>query len=321
MHCNPRGAALLAAAMLLFAHASGFPQNPAKALKALKGKTLYLKTHEEAFGNPRISSWDWRRIYEFELSPAKDGASLLNGRPWEGQFFVTLKEFKVKEAKYKKKEGIAFLKLQATDVQLGNELQITIAPPEEAAALVDTLFFPSLGADADGYRRQAALTLTDLYIEPKFDVSQMSEQDRVELVAALQALSSAGTPSLDERDGQVFAAVGTFDTNVYNTVRVDSNKRISSTVSAAVKLAKLRLSNAPKSALEFLSGYRLFWDCYYRNFVSEKESSADRMELVVSREDFGEYADGNLSVFELIQKSILRVDGEKYTLTTFDPIG
>lgn len=47
----------------------------------------------------------------------------------------------------------------------------------------------------------------------------------------------------------------------------------------------------------------------------------EKMELIVPKEAIREFGDGKLSAFELVQKSILRENGLKITLTSYDPIG
>jgi hypothetical protein len=48
---------------------------------------------------------------------------------------------------------------------------------------------------------------------------------------------------------------------------------------------------------------------------------SEKIEMLTSLSVLNDFAAGNLSGFELTQKSILRVDGTKVTLTSYEPIG
>jgi hypothetical protein len=54
-------------------------------------------------------------------------------------------------------------------------------------------------------------------------------------------------------------------------------------------------------------------------FRTPTQESASRCWFRV--EALKSFSDGNLSSFELVQKSILRENGVKVTLTSYDPIG
>jgi hypothetical protein len=106
---------------------------------------------------------------------------------------------------------------------------------------------------------------------------------------------------------------------VYNTIQVNKNQRIETTIEHILKPAKLYVGiKEPKSGL--LAGYDLEWAVAFRNFVNESNPSVSLMELLISKDVFAKYLKGDFSALELVQKSLLRVDKEKYSLTVWDPV-
>ncbi len=74
----------------------------------------------------------------------------------------------------------------------------------------------------------------------------------------------------------------------------------------------------PRSPL--IQGYMLYGEMRSRNFLEETPPRVDQLELAMTVQNFSEYNKGKLSIFELTQKSVLKVNGDKYSLTSWEPL-
>jgi len=115
------------------------------------------------------------------------------------------------------------------------------------------------------------------------------------------------------------------DFDLYNDVRVSKNQRIASSIEGLLNDFR-RISAATTSFPNEIAGVKFEWNVYHRNFLNDGKylqdsDTRERMEMLVPREALKSFSDGNLSSFELVQKSILRENGVKVTLTSYDPIG
>lgn len=140
----------------------------------------------------------------------------------------------------------------------------------------------------------------------------------------LELFSTSGKPQIRALDDGAYPVVSVVDPSVYNTIQVNKNQRISSSIEAVMRWAKAQVIVAElreSDAARIIAGYVFDWSSLYRNFVNETNPSADNLELQVARDDFMAFLDGDLSAYELVQASILKVNGDKYTLTSWEPIG
>lgn len=304
---------------LLVLFSSLVSQSAAQDPKAYKGKCFYLKTHENAFREAHFSKFDDRKILEANVQIAADGSTVLvNGSTeWFDSFIVSKKEFEIKDFKVDRKDEQVKVKLQATNQKVGTELKLTFNAREFNHA------FYALFTDDKGmlslYAEEARPRLFKSQIQPRF--GSITEEEGLQLLDDIQAVGGAlrGKIDFDIRDGAAFVRLPLFDSNTYNTARLDKNQRLAASIQEILTFARDHISTVPMSS-PLLGGYIFDWNVYFRNFVTEESNSSDAAELVISRPDFQEYAGGNLSAFELVGKSLLRVNGDKYSLTSWDPV-
>ena len=293
-----------------------------KSLNQLKNRIFMLKTHKSAFGISHYSRWDQREIYEQEVYKESGTVWVGGVNDWKFSYFVSLQPYIVKDVKYRKKENDVEVKLHATDAVVGTELKLSFTPSSEFGQLFSTLFFHR--DNTKSYETAINCRLAERYIDTQFDTSGVSQEEKISVIRQLKILSSAGRPEIKARDDGAYPRVQLYDSTAYNTRQVVKNQRISSTLETVMQQAKQKVSTADvfgSEASDLFQGYVLYWAAYYRDFVDEELNHSDTIELDIQRDVFIGYIEGNLSIFEVVQKSVLRVNGDKYTLTTYDPLG
>lgn len=71
-------------------------------------------------------------------------------------------------------------------------------------------------------------------------------------------MSNLGKPLIDVKNDSVYLSILLSDGSIYNTIQVDKNKRLASSLDKVVKKAKTIVNIAnPKSKL--LVGYHFYW--------------------------------------------------------------
>ena len=298
-----------------------YGQAPSKQeIKNLKNQVFLLKTNIAAFGTPRYSNWDGRALYELEAWRGGEGEFWIGGNPdWKYEYFVSKRPFIVKESDLKK-DGVE-VKLHATDRNVGEELKLKI-PTSQFREVFSGLFF-TIHENTRDYENEVNLQLMSRYIAPKFDMTGVTEEEKLNLMEYISELGG-GKPGVEARDEGAYLRVRVFDTNVYNTIQVNKNQRLASTLETMMKWARSRTLAAKLRAgvpTNLFVGFSFYWDVYYRNFLNEANANADSIELIVSQETFTECLEGELSVFEMVNASRLMVNDYKYTLTSYEPIG
>jgi hypothetical protein len=110
------------------------------------------------------------------------------------------------------------------------------------------------------------------------------------------------------------------DINVYNDIRVSKNQRLATTIEGQLK--DIRVFAQQASKLPVIKGVKFQWSDFHRSFLEENSlPREEKLELLVPLQVIADFTAGNLSAFELLQKSVLRADGMKVTLTSYEPIG
>ncbi len=150
----------------------------------------------------------------------------------------------------------------------------------------------------------------------------LPDEQRLKLLIAIRSISLSSRPKL-ERLGKALYVPATVIGNisVYNDIRVSKNQRIASSIEALLPDFR-RVSKAALDFPEAIAGVEFQWSVYHRDFLDKSTSnSREGMEMLISREALKAFMDGDLSPFELVQKSVVRENGVKVTLTSYDPIG
>jgi hypothetical protein len=308
------------------------PPSGEQISKELRSKTFRLKTHEEAFGKPRSSSWNGRKIYAADIRIAGSAISdfraltnasqtkrkliLINGnRDWTAKHFVSKKAFVVSEVRVT--ETTVEVKLQAEGQKGGTELNLNFIGLDDFGDLFNGIFFRT-GDDIEAYEDEVNELLIATYIDSEFDSSRMKEEEKLELLRDLQSLSSRGYPEIEVHNERAYARVRLPNRAVSNRFHGDKDKRILTSAQTAMQDAKSLIQAAgPKSS--YIQGYVFYWQASYRTPFEEQPEATEDIKLMTPRSVFADYEKGKLSILETIEKSVLKVDGERYSLTPHDP--
>jgi len=62
-----------------------------------------------------------------------------------------------------------------------------------------------------------------------------------------------------------------------------------------------------------------YWQVSYRTSFEEQPEAKEDIKLMPPCSVFADYEKGKLSILETIEKSVLKVDEERYSLTPHDP--
>ena len=249
------------------------------------------------------------------VSAGYQAASILAG---ELDKLLSRRGFYVKDIDIDRKNNRLKVKLRGTDQFVATELNLSFSCGSDFDKCFTALFYRT-DDDISVYEAELSARIMKTQIEPKFDTSNITDTEKVQLIGDIQRLSRlGGRVEIEARDDGAYVRVPFFDSFTYNTVRLNKNQRLATTIERVLKAAKEHVQESePKSPL--LAGYGIYWSTRFKNLVTETIESENSVELVISRVNFAGYMKGDLSAFEVVQKSILRVDGEKYSLTVWDP--
>jgi hypothetical protein len=304
---------------ILILSSAGISKDTSKQLSTeLKSKAFRLKTHENLFARPGFSKWNWERtvVFSADISIVGDEVSISGNKNWKSQYFVSGKQFVVSDLKV---NGNTVEITMKGSVRNGSQLKLKFIGLDGFKSGFDAIFFGE-GDDMERYENEVNRLLIGRYLEAQFDGIEMKEDEKLQLLQDLKLLSTSGKPEIVRQKEAVYALISLDKEDVsYNVLQVNKNQRISSTLDKTLRRAKSRITK-PRSP--YLKGYSISWEVFYHDPLgSSTRQQADTIELLAPVSVFEEYKDGALSVLETIQKSILKVNGEKYTLTDYQPIG
>jgi hypothetical protein len=294
----------------------------AKYAQSLKGQQFTLRAHEQLFGSPTASKWDGRLLYEAEVEILNGTVAIGRDTEWQGNYFVSGTPYIVKDVTTH--ADVLQLKLRALGVVREPEVKLDFRVSGMTLELFKkalfTIFFdPSESPDA--YIKENNRKLVAKFIDPEPELLLLPDEQRLRLLIAIRAISLSSRPKLDRLGKDLYvpaAVIG--NTSVYNDIRVNKNQRIASSIEALLPDFR-RVSKAAADFPEAIAGVEFQWSVYHRNFLDNSNSSKEDMEMLISREALKAFTNGDLSPFELVQKSVLRENGVKVTLASYDPIG
>lgn len=300
-----------------------------KYAKSLKDHQLVLRAHEQLFGPPNVSVWDGRLLYETDVAIVDGEVVIAGDAKWLGNHFISAMTYTVKNVSTHGNGAIQLKLRGAFGLRVEPEVKLNFKASgmtlEEFKRALFTVFFdPSENREA--YTQENDRRLVAKFIDPEPELFLLPDAQRLKLLAAIKSITLSSQPKL-ERLGKVLyvpaAVIG--DTSVYNDVRVNKNQRIASSIEAVLSDFR-RVSKAATDFPEAIAGVKFQWSVYHRNFLddtkySQSPNTKEDMEMLVSREALKAFTDGDLSPFELVQKSVLRENGIKVSLTSYEPIG
>lgn len=300
---------------------------PYKAFVKEIQKQYFAFRANEAACEHTYSLWNERAIHICRLTRS-GGRTAINGTSdWEGKYFVCGRKYRLKSSRLDKRKDTLELKLWDKPVsgRLQDELQIQIpeASRMDARGLEDIFFgvFLRPSEDLQAYEAGIDKKLIENYLDPEPELFALPLRDREKILHAIQLMGFPAQPKL-ERVGQDLYIPANFipDDSVYNDLRVSENQRLATTIEKQLKEMRLfaeQIGNPP-----VIRGIKFEWNVYHQDLTDEKAvPTVEQIEFLVPLQAIRQFDAGNLSAFELVQRSLLRADGIKVTLTSFDPIG
>ena len=311
----------------------GRPPNK-KSIKNLKGQIFFLKPHKRAFGVPMFSEWNEREIYQTTVELAASGKVWIStDSEWEGTYFPSLDKYELKKVKVhkRKKDRRAYVETKFRSLTSGSELKLDFIGVSNFFRTLDRLFFANTGPVQSTAPYVEAITcrMVQWFREQTVGVEYgISDAEIGTYLKYLREFSVSGRPDILTKKGRVIPKILMWTTTSYNTLQVDRNERLASTISQVVPIARNAVRGANTrypEALELIPAYAITWTVRahtpsLKRFVDGTNHQWG-VELIVEEPVMREYLDGDISLFSLVKKSKLRLDGELYELTTWEPIG
>lgn len=292
---------------------------------SLKKKEFSLRAHEQLFGPIRLAGDD-RKIREADVSLNGDTVVVGKFSGWQGKYFVSGEPFTVHDVKYDPAKDSMQVKVWGRKTRrfaLEDEIKINFVnasklTPDDFDKIFFSLFFKPEDS-VEAYEKQNDANLVAAYLNQP-ELAQVSQEDKLKMLQTIRSLGKSAKPELEHlSDGLYVPIMLADDDSTYNDIKVSKNQRLASTIEA--QLPKMKAAADKVKDMPGIKGVRFNWDVSHRNFVEEKARTWDTLDFLASLDNIKSLSDGNLSAFELVQKSILRINGTKFTLTSYDPIG
>ena len=293
-----------------------------------KGKSFVLKAHEELCGTS-TRGWDGRFIQECDVTAQGETATIDDAANWKGAYFVSENSYVVKDVKVDVGRDRIQIKVWRSDslLKLQPEIKFNFTKASQLSPEVfDRSFFQLFfrpNESRDEYISINNAALLEKYIDPEKELFLLPTEERLKLLKAIHRIGLAGKPQLERLpDGLYIPAAVGGDSSVYNDLQVSKNVRIASSFEALIGDIKYAAKSAKDLPKEIV-GIKFEWTAHHRNFLKDSEYSSQRekMQLLAPLSALNHFAEGNLSALELIHSSILRENGTKITLTSYEPIG
>jgi hypothetical protein len=294
--------------------------------KSIEKQYFPLRAHESLCR--RHTAWDSRSIRECRLTKVGESVAINGVADWEGRYFVSGRKYRLKSTRLEGHGETLEIKLWAEPVGRGalqDEIRIEI--PEVSgmdAAGIEHIFFgvflrPS--EDLNAYETAVNRKLVEQYLNPEPELFALPLEKREKILSVVHLMGFPAQPKL-ERIGQdlYIPADLVADFSIYNDLQVSENRRLATTIEKEMK--DIRMFGEQAGQLPVIKGINFRWKVYHKNLTDERAAPTEEdIHFLVPLQAISEFAAGNLSAFELTQRSLLRADGVKVTLTSFDPIG
>lgn len=295
--------------------AQGFAGNPpiVKYAEQLKGKYFKLRTHEVVLGSPSLGRWNSRPIYTLYATDHTPS--------WAGRYFVSEHEFFVKSVDYSKGSQLLTVKMWTTG---GEELKFcfsaakNLKPNEFDQMFFQVFFRPDENIPA--FIAENNKNLIDHYLDGEPDLSSLAYEDKLKILRAAQYAEKSSRPAVEHlEDGFYLRADLAADPSVYNDIRVTKAQRIASSIES--KAGKMKQVGNKASGLPKIKGICFSWRIYHEDPLNETSLTSNYIKAYVPLNALRDFVDGSLSPLELVNCSLLHVDGTKLTFASWDPIG
>jgi hypothetical protein len=320
---------VIRACFALFALCGATPasEQPYKAfVKTIEHQYFALRANESLCR--RSLAWDKRTIWECRLTESDRSIAINGVSDWEGRYFVSGRSYRLKSAKFESSKNVLELKVWAEPVARGileDEIRLEIPDASQLdVGKLEGIFFGIFlrpNQNKEVYETAINRKLIERYLDPEPELFVLPEESREKVLRAIHLMGFPPQPKL-EKVGQDLYIPANFiaDSSVYNDIRVSKNQRLATTIERQLKDVRIFAKQAAE--LPAIKGIKFQWSDFHKSFLEESAApTEERLEMLVPLSAIGEFAAGNLSAFELVQKSTLRADGMKVTLTSYEPIG
>ncbi|HXL21352.1 MAG TPA: hypothetical protein VOA78_02710 [Candidatus Dormibacteraeota bacterium] len=314
-------------ALLAMCCATSSSEQPYKTfVKGIEHQYFALRANEALCR--RSLAWDKRTIWECRVTPSDRSIAINGVNDWEGRYFVSGKSYRLKSAKLDGGKNVLELKVWGEPVSRGfleDEIRLEIPDASQLdVSKLESIFFgiflrPSENKDA--YEAAINRKLIERYLDPEPELFALPEGSREKVLLAIRLMGFPPQPQIEKVGRDLYIPANFIpDSNVYNDIRVSKNQRLATTIEKQLKDVRIFAKQAAE--LPVIKGIKFQWSDFHKSFLEESASpTEERLEMLVPLPAIGEFLAGNLSAFELVQKSTLRADGMKVTLTSYDPIG
>lgn len=314
---------------------------PLKTYAALlKGKRFAMKAHGDLFGEPLVSELDQRLVQEATVFYDGEKPSISGHTDWLRTHFASTSVYLVKDVKYQGSKGTLQIKVWQMDSlsEVEPEIKLTFTGANRLTLQqFDELFFSIFlkpGESMEDYVRLNQSKLVESYFDTESELSSLSAKAKLDLLKAIQIIGLVAQPQLGRIGNALYvpAAVASESTaygelTAYNDLQVSKNQRIASSIEASLGKFK-KIASQFQKLPDGIKGIRFLWRVLHQSPRGlglpgplNYDLRTEQMEMFVPWDAMKEFSEGNLSAFELVQKSILRENGVKVTLTSYDPIG
>jgi len=303
--------------------------------RSFLGKILILRIHEnlvpmEEYGTTRVAHV---RMSGDEIEIGGESFFL-------GKAFVSRNSYQIEGVKLRKERDALELKARAVRIasigQPGMTLKLYFFGLHRLRAEdFDQMFFSVFfreNEDVGEYIRLNDEKLVERYLNPHQEFAVLAFEERLRILLRIHELDAREPIPRLERisdrrvddpkastNERLFVHVHLpIDLSEYNDLRVSRNERIASTIEFNLPAMKAKAFLA--RSLQGIHGLHFAWSVAHRDFLSETFPSYDKVDFYVPLTALAELADGLLSPFELINASLLQVNGTKVTLGLYEPI-
>jgi hypothetical protein len=294
---------------------------------SLKGHEFVMRANTELFGTPGRGR-DGREIRESDVTLSSENVIIGTSSDWVGKYFVSQQPYRIRDVKYDSSKDRLQVKAWGKRISrftLEDEIKIEFPKAsqltrEQFDKIFYTIFFRP-DESISSFVEENDKKLIEAYLNPDKVLGNLPYADRKKLLDGIRSLSQSPKPELERIGDGIYIPAQLFgDGSEYNDIKVSRNQRLASTIEAQIPALKTAAEKA--KGLPAIAGIRFRWIVFHRDFLNDPNGGvSEKIEMATSLSVLNDFAAGNLSGFELTQKSILRVDGTKVTLTSYEPIG
>ncbi len=281
----------------------------------LKGQTFVLRIADDLVGGEATVSMD---------DDKRMSISMPNGNSevdWQGRYFMSSSgtRYILRDVKYYEKEDLLKLRFDGSRQLF---LQIAhagkLSPDQFKSILYTIMLRPDESIEQARAENDKALMAK--YFLPDPDLSKLPLSEQLKLLNMLRATGTIA-PKPERIGGDLYVPFDLgVDNSIYNDLKVNKNQRLASTIEA--RFERITAISRHLDLPPPVRGLKLGWRDLHRSFLDQTSpATSERIELLIRTTTLRELSDGNLSALEMMQQSVLRVDGMKVTLIAFDPIG